>query len=62
MLINVLMKNIINNKNNIKELQRQTLINILNVKGIIYNHYKNKQKGNHEKNNTTIQCAKNILC
>ena len=49
-------------KNNIKELQRQTLINILNVKGIIYTHYKNKQKGNHEKNNTTIQCAKNILC
>ena len=31
-------------KNNIKELQRQTLINILNVKGIIYTHYKNKQK------------------
>ena len=49
-------------KNNIKELQRQTLINILNVKGIIYTHYKNKQKGNYEKNNTTIQCAKNILC
>jgi len=34
-------------KNNIRELQRQTLINILNVKGIIYTHYKNKQKGNH---------------
>ena len=49
MLINVLMKNIINNKNNIKELQRQTLINILNVKGIIYTHYKNKQKGNYAK-------------
>ena len=49
-------------KNNIRELQRQTLINILSVKGIIYTHYKNKQKGNYEKNNTTIQCAKNILC
>ena len=36
-------------KNNIKELQRQTLINILNVKGIIYTHYKNKQKGNNAK-------------
>ena len=34
-------------KNNIRELQRQTLINILSVKGIIYTHYKNKQKGNH---------------
>jgi hypothetical protein len=33
-------------KNNIKELQRQTLINILNVKGIIYTHYKNKRKNN----------------
>lgn len=49
-------------KNNIIELKRQTLINILSVKGIIYTHYKNKQKGNHEKNNITIQCAKNILC
>jgi hypothetical protein len=34
-------------KNNIKELQKQTLINILSVKGIIYTHYKNKKKGNH---------------
>ena len=31
-------------KNNIKELQRQTLINILNVKGIIYTHYKTNRK------------------
>ena len=49
-------------KNNIRELQRQTLINILSVKGIIYTHYKNKQKGSYEKNNITIQCTKNILC
>jgi hypothetical protein len=35
-------------KNNIRELQRQTLINILSVKGIIYTHYKNKQKGKYE--------------
>ena len=33
-------------KNNIRELQRQTLINILSVKGIIYTHYKNKKKKN----------------
>ena len=37
-------------RNNIRELQRQTLINILSVKGIIYTHYKNKQKGNHVHN------------
>ena len=49
-------------KQNLRELQRLTLLNILSAKGIIYTHYKNKQKGNHEKNNTTIQCAKNILC
>jgi hypothetical protein len=33
-------------KNNIKELQRQTLINILSAKGIIYTYYKNKKKKN----------------
>lgn len=49
-------------KNNLLELQRQTLKNILSSKGIIYTYYKNKQKGNYEKNNITIQCAKNILC
>jgi hypothetical protein len=32
---------------NLIELKKQTLLNILNVKGIIYTHYKNKQKGNH---------------
>jgi predicted RNA binding protein YcfA (HicA-like mRNA interferase family) len=32
---------------NLLELQKQTLINILSSKGIIYTHYKNKQKGNH---------------
>ena len=34
-------------KNNIIELKRQTLINILSVKGIIYTHYKNKKRGNN---------------
>ena len=47
-------------KNNLLELQRQTLKNILSSKGIIYTYYKNKQKGNYEKNNITIQCEKNI--
>jgi hypothetical protein len=31
-------------KQNLKELMRLTLINILNTKGIVYLHYKNKQK------------------
>jgi hypothetical protein len=38
-------------KQNLKEIMRLTLINILNTKGIIYLHYKNKQKqrGKNEK-------------
>jgi hypothetical protein len=30
-------------KNNLKELARLTLLNILSVQGVIYTHYKNKQ-------------------
>ena len=45
-------------KNNLKELARLTLLNILSVKGVIYTHYKNKQlnEGKYENNksNTTI--------
>lgn len=36
-------------KNNLIELQRQTLKNILSSKGIIYIYYKNKQKGKYVK-------------
>ena len=43
---------------NLKELARLTLLNILSVQGVIYTHYKNKQlnKGKYENNksNTTI--------
>ena len=36
-------------KQNLKELARLTLLNILSVQGVIYTHYKNKQqKGNNE--------------
>ena len=40
-------------KQNLKEIMRLTLINILNTKGIIYLHYKNKQKkkGKNNENN-----------
>jgi hypothetical protein len=31
-------------KQNLKELVRLTLLNILSVKGVLYTHYKNKQK------------------
>ena len=36
---------------NLEELMRLTLLNILNAKGIIYTYYKNKKltKGNYEK-------------
>ena len=42
------------NKYNLAELKKQTLINILSAKGVIYTHYKNKQlnkgKYNEQKN------------
>ena len=40
---------------NLEELKKQTLINILIAKGIIYNHYKNKYLKNKEKKNDTKQ-------
>ena len=38
------------NKHNLEELKKQTIINILSVKGIIYTHYKNKQLTMENKN------------
>ena len=38
-------------KQNLEELKKQTLINILSAKGIIYTHYKNKQLNNEDKKN-----------
>jgi type IV secretory pathway VirD2 relaxase len=36
-------------KNNLEELAKLTILNILSVQGVIYTHYKNKQtKGNDE--------------
>ena len=37
------MKKIIQNKKDLKELARLTLLNILSVQGVIYTYYKNKQ-------------------
>jgi hypothetical protein len=42
-------------KHNLEELKKQTLINILSAKGIIYTHYKNKQLNNKENKNDTKQ-------
>ena len=38
-------------KNNLEELAKLTILNILSVRGVIYTHYKNKQrnKGKYEK-------------
>ena len=38
-------------KQNLEELKKQTLLNILSAKGIIYTYYKNKKltQGNYEK-------------
>ena len=38
------------NKQNLEELKKQTLINILSAKGVIYTHYKNKQLTKDKKN------------
>ena len=40
-------------KQNLDELMKQTLLNILSAKGIIYTYYKNKKltQGNFEKSN-----------
>ena len=37
-------------KQNLEEVKKQTLLNILSAKGIIYTYYKNKQltKGNYD--------------
>ena len=41
-------------KQNLTELARLTLLNILSVQGVIYTHYKNKQlKGKYEIYKTT---------
>ncbi len=37
---------------NLEELKKQTLINILSVKGIIFTHYKNKKLTKEKKNDT----------
>ena len=46
-----LVSGLLMNKQNLEELKKQTLINILSAKGIIYTHYKNKYLNNKEKKN-----------
>ena len=43
-------------KQNLKELMRLTLINILNAKGTIYTYYKQQQEREHEniRHNNTV--------
>ena len=40
---------------NLKQLMRLTLINILNAKGVIYTYYKNERENNGNKNNKNRQ-------
>ena len=37
-------------KQNLEELAKLTILNILSAKGIIYTHYKNKREENNERN------------
>ena len=46
---------LVEKKINIEELKKEMLKSILSVKGIIYTHYKNKQKGNNEIRKTRQQ-------
>ena len=46
-------------KQNLEELMRLTLINILNAKGVIYTYYKNQQE---RELNDNIRQYKNTLC
>ena len=39
--------------NNLKELAKLTLLNILSVRGVIYTHYKNKQR---KDDNELLEC------
>ena len=51
--------------NNLKELARLTLLNILGERGVIYTHYKNKSRFRHnEKHSVALQesLIKNITC
>ena len=45
-------------KQNLEELMRLTLINILNAKGVIYTHYKQQERENNdkEKNSRLVYC------
>ena len=43
-------------KNNLRELARLTLLNILSVKGVIYTHYKNKQLNKRKNENKRKMC------
>ena len=36
-------------KNNLEELAKLTILNILSVQGVIYTHYKNKQRKGEDK-------------
>ena len=47
----------IQQQQNLKELMRLTLINILNAKGVIYTYYKQQQEREHEIKGTTIRQA-----
>ena len=44
-------------KENLEELMRLTLINILNAKGVIYTYYKQQQEREHENKGTKIRQA-----
>jgi len=42
-------------KNNLEELAKLTILNILSVQGVIYTHYKNKRKEANEKEKITLE-------
>jgi len=56
MEINMKIGKRLSKKENLKEIMRLTLINILNAKGVIYTHYKlKKERESYENKGTTIR-------
>ena len=43
-------------KQNLEELMRLTLINILNAKGVIYTYYKQQERENYEQRTKDTSC------
>jgi uncharacterized membrane protein YebE (DUF533 family) len=49
---------VVNKQQYLKELAKITLLNVLSAKGVIYTHYKNKQKRKGKQNEIRRICSR----